>query len=148
MSRAGRRLLIALTVLGALLVAGGAAAAVVDANARSAAAARAVDELNEYYQDEQGFDLGTRGPVLRSMLAESIANDGPMPAVFTRTADGYSSASYGAFGAIFMSDSLQRPWAPRLIVAPIAAGSVLLVTVLLIRAAGWTPRRRTVPGAE
>ncbi|PSL38280.1 hypothetical protein CLV49_1897 [Labedella gwakjiensis] len=148
MIRVRRRLLLALGALAVLLMVGGSALVVVDANARMAAAAQAVTDVADFYEEEQGYDVGPRAPMLRTLLADSLANDGPMPAAFTQGGDDYVNVSYGAFGGIFSIIPLQRPWAPRMLVIPIAAGGVLLMTVLLIGAAGWTPRRRSVPGTE
>ena len=128
-------------------MAAGTALVVGDENARTTAAVHVVDELTDFYQEQQGYDLGPRAPVLRSILADSVVNDGPMPTLVTRTTDEYSNASYGSFGGIFSYATLQRPWSPRMMIAPVAAGGILLIAVLLIGASGWSPRRRAI-GAE
>jgi hypothetical protein len=147
-TRARRRFLVVLAGLGIALLVAGTVIVIGDANARTAAAVRVVDELSDFYEDEEGYQMGPRGPVLRSMVADSVANDGPMPDLVTREMDGYSSASYGAFGGIFSVVVLQRPWSPRVMIAPVAAGGVILITVLLVGASGWVPRRRGGRGAE
>ena len=145
----GRRvLLVALAVLAVVLVVGGGVLLVADAHARTAAAVRLVDELDEVYESEDGYVAGPGGPRIRSVVTESIVNDGPIPELFTRSGDGYTEARYGAFGGVSYVP-VQRPWSPRTIVAPIAAGAAIGITLVLIGAAGWRPRgaRRRAPAS-
>lgn len=135
-----RRLPLLLGVLGALVFAVGGGFVVADANARTAAAVGVVDELTDLYDEATGYSIGSRASVLRSIVSDSIVNDGPMPVVFTESTGGYPSASYGAFGGIYSYIPLQRPWSPRMIAIPLAVGGVLAVTATLVAASRWTPR--------
>jgi hypothetical protein len=142
---ARRWLLPSIAALALVLLTGGAVLAVADAHARSTAAQQVVDELVDFYATEEGYELGARDAVLRSIVADSVANDGPMPSLHTESTGDYVSARYGAFGGVYSFVPLQRPWSARLIVTPIVAGVVLLVTVLLVAASDWAPSRpRTV----
>jgi hypothetical protein len=141
-TRARRRFVRVLGALGIVLMLGGGLGVALDANARAADASAVVEELTAYYEDEEGYELGAQASVERSIIVDSIANDGPKPQLFTDSRQDYAQANYGAFGGIFSYIPLQRPWAPRLLTTPVAVGAVLLATALLIVAAGWTPRRR------
>lgn len=148
MTRARRLLLFGLAALGALLVVVGTGGLVGDATARVAAAERVFDDISDVYEDEQGYSPGPRGVMLRGIVADSLANDGPLPILIVQDSADFPQVSYGAFGGIGSYVPLSRPWAPRLLVAPIAAGAVLLVVVLLVGAAEWTPRRRSTARSE
>lgn len=140
MTRARRFVTIAMTTLAAVLLVGGGALVAVDAQARAAAAESVVTELREFYSEQEGYDVGEPRRLARLVIADSLANDGPTPVLFTDVQADYRDARYGAFGGIFTYLPLQRPWAPRLITLPIAAGAVLGVALLLARAAAWSPR--------
>lgn len=148
MTRTRRRLVASIAALGVLLMLGGTALVVADAQSRTAAAQQVVDDLVDYYATQDGYEVGSREPLLRSIVADSMANDGPLPALFTEDSGDYLSASYGAFGGIFSYIPLDRPWSARMIVAPIAVGAALLVTALLVAAAGWAPRNPPGGGPE
>jgi hypothetical protein len=141
-SRARRIVLIAVASLAAVLLLGGGAIVVVDAQSRAAAANGVVTELREFYSEQEGYDVGEPARLARLVIADSLANDGPTPVLFTNQQADYRDARYGAFGGIFTYLPLQRPWAPRLVVVPIAAGAALGVVVLLLQAAAWSPRPR------
>jgi hypothetical protein len=128
--------------LAAVLLLGGGALVVVDAQSRAAAANGVVTELREFYSEQEGYDVGEPARLARLVIADSLANDGPTPVLFTNQQADYRDARYGAFGGIFTYLPLQRPWAPRLVVVPIAAGAALGVVVLLLQAAAWSPRPR------
>ena len=81
--RARRWLLRGIAALGVALILGGAVFAVADAQARAAAAQQVVDELVDFYAAEEGYEVGARSPLLRSIVADSIANDAPMPSLYT-----------------------------------------------------------------
>jgi hypothetical protein len=136
-----------LAAVAVLLIALGAVLLTIDASARTASAQKLVDDLAEFYEREQGFDVGERSPILRSVIAESVANDGPLPVLSTESAADYVNASYGAFGGVFSIVPVDRPWSLRFLVVPIAVGGVLGVVVLLLRAARWTPRAERTASA-
>jgi NhaP-type Na+/H+ or K+/H+ antiporter len=143
MTRARRLVLVVVTTLAAALLVGGSALVAVDAQARAAAASGVVSELREFYAEQEGYDVGEPARLTRIVVADSLANDGPTPRLFTDEQADYRDARYGAFGGIFTYLPLQRPWAPRLVVVPIAAGAVIAVVLLLTRAAAWTPTARS-----
>jgi hypothetical protein len=128
--------------LAGVLLLGGAALVAADAQSRAAAANGVVSELREFYSDEEGYDVGEPSRLARLVIADSLANDGPTPVLFTDQQADYRDARYGAFGGIFTYLPLQRPWAPRIVVVPIAAGAALGVVVLLLQAAAWSPPPR------
>lgn len=140
--RARGRVLAAIAALAVILVAGGGVLLVADANERVTRAVALVAELDEYYESDEaaGYDPGPAAPRIRAALTESVVNDGPMPELFTGEGEGYFDARYGAFGGLFSYSVVSRPWSPRLLTVPIAVGAVLAITVVLLRAAAWTPR--------
>ncbi|RWZ68120.1 hypothetical protein ELQ92_02445 [Labedella populi] len=140
MSRVRPLVAIVVASLAAVLLVGGGALVIADANARAVAAKGVVEELREFYAEQEGYDIGEPARLARLVLADSLANDGPTPVLFTDEQADYRDARYGAFGGIFTYLPLQRPWAPRLITVPIAAGAVIGVVFLLTRAATWSPR--------
>lgn len=142
MTRARRIVLVVVASLAAVLLVGGGALVVADAQARAAAANRVASEVREFYAGQEGYDVVEPGQVARSVIADSLANDGPMPVLFTSEQADYLGARYGAFGGFFTYLPLQRPWAPRLVVVPLALGAVLGVVLLLSRAAAWSPAKR------
>ncbi|RUR01779.1 hypothetical protein [Labedella endophytica] len=142
MTRVRRLVVVVIAAIGVILILGGAALVVADAQSRTAAAQQVVDELVDYYATQDGYEVGNRETLLRSIVADSIANDGPLPDLATEPNRNFLGATYGAFGGVFSYIPLERPWAARLIVAPVAVGGVLLATALLVAAAGWSPRQR------
>lgn len=146
MSRARRRLLVAVAALGVALLLGGTALVVADAHARAAAAERVVDELVDFYAAEEGYEVAARGPILRSILADSVSYDGPLPSLYTESSQDYVTARYGAFGRVFSFVPLDRPWTPRLIVTPLVAGAILLGASVLVAASASSPRTRVADG--
>lgn len=142
MTHARRLVLVVVTTLAAVLIVGGTALVALDAQSRASAASGVVNELREFYAEQEGYDVGEPARLTRIVIADSLANDGPTPRLFTDEQADYRDARYGAFGGIFTYLPLQRPWAPRLVVIPIAAGAVIAVVMLLTRAAAWTPNTR------
>ncbi|RWZ52869.1 hypothetical protein ELQ90_02715 [Labedella phragmitis] len=140
--RSRRIVLLVVASLAVVLLLGGAALVATDARSRAAAATGVVDELREFYSGQEGYDVGEPARLARLVMADSLANDGPTPVLFTDQEADYRDARYGAFGGIFTYLPLQRPWAPRLVIVPIAAGAALGVLVVLLQAAAWSPRPR------
>ncbi len=101
--------------------------------------------------------------VARTIVVDSISLDGPIPrysivivdaAGYRRTIDdpgslvfvdesGYQYVSYGAFGAMGTGSPvpLPRPWIPRLVAAPLAAGLTLAIVTGAALALTWPAAR-------
>ncbi|PSL38281.1 hypothetical protein CLV49_1898 [Labedella gwakjiensis] len=133
---------LAVGIVVAALVLGGIAIVLLDARARVAVAYEQADRVaaTQSVAADYTRNFWSQPHIVRDAVTESLMYDA-MPVFVITGSEASVSVGYGAFrtGNVFPTPLV--PWSPRMVTAPLAMGGALAITVTLVAASRWSPRR-------